>query len=212
VALLYAAQIVPSKLEVIAGWLPGQDWWSGDPSAIETVGAYRFDDPAGAVGIETHLVRAGSGPIVQVPLTYRDAPIGLPSGAFICTMKHTVLGTRWIYDGCFDPVFAAALATAILTGGTQASQQIEIDGELVEREPSVRVVGSGTPGSAVPQLAPFDTRTVDGLTTLSSAALELLLRRVLGPLPTSAQGRQFSLTGTWTGAREPELLARAQRR
>jgi hypothetical protein len=40
-----------------------------------SVSAYRFDDPAGEVGIETLLVRRGAGPVLQVPLTYRGAPL-----------------------------------------------------------------------------------------------------------------------------------------
>jgi hypothetical protein len=41
---------------------------------LERVGAYRFDDPVGEVGIETHLVRAGER-LLHVPLTYRANPM-----------------------------------------------------------------------------------------------------------------------------------------
>jgi hypothetical protein len=71
VAILHSnAEITPTKPELLATWLPTQPWF-GDASALRLVGAYRFDDPDGAVGMETHLVRAGDGPVLQVPLTYR---------------------------------------------------------------------------------------------------------------------------------------------
>ena len=61
-ALLHGgASLVPSKLELLAAWLPSRPWFTGDASALEAVGSYRFDDPDGEVGMETHLVRAGEG-------------------------------------------------------------------------------------------------------------------------------------------------------
>lgn len=75
VALLYAAQLSPSKREVIAAWLPSTDYYAGTTPVLEQVGAYRFDDPAGEVGIEIHLVRDADGSVYQVPLTYRGAPL-----------------------------------------------------------------------------------------------------------------------------------------
>ena len=137
-ALLYDAQISPSKLELLAGWLPAQPWWTGDPATIEAIGAYRFDDPAGAVGIETHLVRAADGPVVQVPVTYRDAPLDGAADALIGTMQHSVLGRRWVYDACSDPVYVTALAAAILAGAPQSELEIEsADGTRHRRDPSV---------------------------------------------------------------------------
>lgn len=72
-ALYHDATITPTKAELIADWVPTQSW--GPPAAlpIDVIGAYRFDDPEGRVGMETHLVTAGES-ILQVPLTYRDHP------------------------------------------------------------------------------------------------------------------------------------------
>lgn len=59
-ALLHRATMHPTKRELLAGWLPGRDWYQEHPDAgVAVVASYRFDDPAGAVGIETLLVRAG---------------------------------------------------------------------------------------------------------------------------------------------------------
>ncbi|MER5425058.1 maltokinase N-terminal cap-like domain-containing protein [Streptosporangium roseum] len=54
--------------------MPGRDRYTGPAGEVPRVAAFRFDDPAGAVGIETMLVPTGDGPVHRVPLTYRDAP------------------------------------------------------------------------------------------------------------------------------------------
>lgn len=54
-----------------------------------------------------------------------------------------VLDTRWVYDGCADPVWASTLATAILTGGTQAEDLIDRKDHLESRatsRPSCRFI------------------------------------------------------------------------
>ncbi len=87
---------------------------------------------------------------MQVPTTYRAGPLAGADGALIGTLEHSVLGTRWVYDGCHDPVYVEALATAIATGGTQADLQVQSpDGEMAIREATTRVQGSGT-DTAVP--------------------------------------------------------------
>ena len=62
------------------------------------------------------------------------------------TTEHSALGTRWVYDATGDPVWAAALATAILTGGTQADIYYEVDGVQERRESRTKVQGSGAAG------------------------------------------------------------------
>jgi hypothetical protein len=143
-ALLYRAELHPTKLELLAGWLPGRRWYQAQPTAdIVRVAAYRFDDPAGAVGIETMLIRAGDGPIYQVPLTYRHAPPDGVDGWLIGTAEHSVLGQRWVYDACGDPVYASVLASAIFAATGQAEEFFEVDGRLEPREPTVTVTGGG---------------------------------------------------------------------
>ena len=100
-AILHAAQLSPSKPELIAAWMLAAPYYSGGAPTLTPVGAYRFDDPAGEVGIETHLVRDADGTIYQVPLTYRSAPL---AGARLAgEMEHSVLGHRYVYDATTDP-------------------------------------------------------------------------------------------------------------
>jgi Maltokinase N-terminal cap domain len=211
-ALIHRAQLSPTKHELIAKWLPTQSWSEGfEASRVELIGAYRFDDPVGAVGIETHLVRTGDEQVLQVPLTYRAAPLVGADDFLVGTTEHSVLGCRWVYDGCGDPVYAAALATVILTGGREAEQWVEqADGDSKRRESSARVVGSGTPGDGallVESVSVVDDGTT---TTVSAPGLELVVRRVLGG-PTRADDDLENLTGIWSGSAEPTPLAYARR-
>jgi hypothetical protein len=113
-AVHHPATIVPGKLELLQAWVPDQPWLAGaDVSTLTRLGSYRFDDPDGEVGIETHLLGTADGRVLQVPLTYRGAPQTSAEHALITTMTHTMLGDRWIYDACHDPVYRAALAAAI---------------------------------------------------------------------------------------------------
>ncbi len=108
-ATLHATTMNPSKLELIAQWLPHQDWYqnTGAEPRLSKVGGFRLDDPAGEVGIECMVVADLSGPtpvVYNIPLSYRGAPRATADDALIGTSEHGVLGTRWIYDGAQDPV------------------------------------------------------------------------------------------------------------
>jgi Maltokinase N-terminal cap domain len=193
VAVIHRAQISPTKAELIAEWLPSQDWSGGAPAPLELLGAYRFDDPAGEVGIETHLVRTGRGDVLQVPLTYRGGPLDGADRHLVGTMEHSHLGRRWVYDGCGDPVYAAVLTATIRTGGREAEQWVETDGAPVRREATTHVLGSGTPGVAVPAVGAVSP--VEGLVVLR------ILGQAAGP------DGAATLVGTWPGQDEPALLA-----
>ena len=119
-AVLHDATITPSKLEILQDWVPTRPW-AADAGDLERVGTFRFDDPHGEVGIETFLLRAGDR-LLQVPLTYRGHPLPGAHHHLIATTEHSVLGTRWVYDGCGDPVWATATVAAVLSGGEQARQ------------------------------------------------------------------------------------------
>ena len=136
------ATLEPGKLELLAAWLPSQPWFPGG-SVERVAGAYRFDDPAGEVGLEGQLVRLDDGRVVHAPLSYRAAPLAGAEEFLVGTTEHSALGTRWVYDAVGDPVWAAALATAILTGGTQADIYFEVDGVQQRRESRTKVRGSG---------------------------------------------------------------------
>src|SRR6476661_8472149 len=73
-AIIHQAELQPTKLELLQGWLPRQPWFTGDGAALIKVGAFRFDDPEGEVGIETILV-AADGSVFQVPLSYQGSPL-----------------------------------------------------------------------------------------------------------------------------------------
>ncbi len=114
----------PTKLELLAGWIGRQRWYStkGLEPRLRRLGGYRLDDPAGEVGIETIILvdEAPAEPIVyQVPLTYRSAPCVGAEAGLIGTMEHGVLGTRYVYDAPHDPVYREQLL-ALACGRAQA--------------------------------------------------------------------------------------------
>jgi hypothetical protein len=207
-ALLHRAELRPSKIELIAQWAPSQAWFDGAADAgLTNVASFRFDDPDGEVGIETLLIRAGDGPVLQVPLTYRGAPLEGGDAWLIGTMQHSVLGQRWVYDGAGDPVYITAVSTAALTGGHQAEQYYEIDGERVPRDPTALVVGSGGDATSVPEIENVSTRHEAGLTIVDAKGLRLAIARVPGVHVDEPDTESETLVGTWTGQPNPLILA-----
>ena len=141
-ALLHRATLSPTKLETIAAWLPTQRWASSAAGEVELVGAFRFDDPQGLVGIECHLVSSG-GTLLHVPVTYRDAPLADAEEHLLGTMEHSVLGERWVYDGLHDAVYVTMLAAVAMTGTGQAVSVVAIDGRTAVLPSLVKLVGGG---------------------------------------------------------------------
>lgn len=198
-AIIHAqADLVPSKLEVLQAWVPEQPW-GADVSA--TVGAYRFDDPAGEVGVEIHLVQAG-GRVLQVPVTYRGAPTG--DDGLIAVMEHSVLGRRWCYDGCTDPVFLRTLAAAVLGGVPAALFELVTEDGPVVREPSV-VVSSTGEAATVPDVTFVGYTNAEDKTVVDAGPLRIEVLRAVGDAP--AVDGVASLVGTWSGQSVPALLA-----
>ncbi|MEV4499514.1 hypothetical protein AB0J84_27935 [Micromonospora arborensis] len=208
-ALLHRATLRPTKLELLAAWLPGRPWFAGS-SGVDVVsrGTYRFDDPAGEVGIETMLVGTADGPVHQVPLTYRAAPLDGADGWLVGTVEHSVLGPRWVYDACADPVYAAALAHAILAGGGQAEEYFEVDGRREVRKPTMTVVASGTGDADVPPAGAV-RRVVDGdVVIIGTDSVELVVVRRPGAGADAGAGA--TLSGTWDGQPTTVPLAYAK--
>jgi hypothetical protein len=200
-AILHQATLTPTKPEVLAAWLPTRPW-APDEGEVEVVGAFRFDDPGGQVGLEVHLARIG-GVLVQAPLTYRGAPLAGAEAHLVTTMHHSALGERWVYDGLADPVLTSMLAAAALSGTGQAVGLVEVDGRSVVVPPPVRIAGGAWTGDRV---------AVDGLevvddegpwAVLRNDALELRVARRPEVGSPSAAG----LTATWPGQDEPVVLA-----
>lgn len=224
-ALIYDAVLRPSKTELISAWAEAQPWFAGDAGTeVTRVAAYRFDDHDDEVGIETLLVRAGDGPLLQVALTYRGAPLAGAEAHLIGTMSHSVLGERWVYDALGDPIYLAAVATAACTGGHEAEQFLaradDRDGNnqhatgRVRLELTAKVLGSGSPGSAVPPVdSPIVTRHGLGVTVATTGTLRVVLQRNLGASAapagatvTTDAAPTATLSGTWADQPTPRLL------
>lgn len=196
-ALIHRATLDPSKLDLLRAWLPSRPWFPAG-AEVEPLGAYRFDDPDGQVGLEAFLLAATTADgtqVLHVPLTYRASAPDVPDEHRLGTTEHSALGTRWVTDGCADPVWVRELVRTVLTGGAQAVEEVETDGGLVPRDPSATARGSGTPGTPVPDVAtavvedgPASTRVVAGDTVVS-------VTRVVGTAPPATS----TLTAAWPG-------------
>src|SRR5690348_10859123 len=139
-ALFHRAKITPTKEHLIADWAPTRPWGPSRDDPIEVIGSYRFDDPESRVGMETFLVTA-AGALIQVPLTYRDQPLAGAEEALITKMEHSVLGTRWVYDGMRDPRFVVMLAGAAMTGQGEGLGMAEYEGRWYIAPTNVRIQG-----------------------------------------------------------------------
>jgi hypothetical protein len=198
----HTATLSPTKQELVEAWLPSRSWAEGR-TVTSKVGEYRFDDPAGEVGVETILWRTDDDTVLQTPLTYRAAPLDGAEAYLVGTTDHSVLGQRWVYDGCGDPVWAAALVDAISTGGRQAQMFIEHDGRRVDVPPRIQVRGSGSDDSA-PQVTSIDRVVDEGAVTVVTAGdVEIAVARVVG----APVGNGPHLSGSVGDSDETTVLA-----
>ncbi len=201
-AIVHRATITPTKAELIAEWAPTQPWGPPPDVPIEVIGAYRFDDPEARVGMETHLVRYGT-TLLQIPLTYRDEPLDGAGDALIVEMQHSVLGTRWVYDGLRDPKLLVMLAAVAMTGQGEALAMAVYDGRWCIAPSNVRIQGGGWTQERVPvdgfEVAHDDATSV----VLHNDRFELTVfrRPVAGPRPA------IGLTARWNGQPKPVVLA-----
>ena len=154
-ALYHDATVTPTKTDLLKSWVPTQPWCP--PGDVEVIGAFRFDDPEGSVGMETHLVSCG-GTVLHVPLTYRDAPRQSDAG-FITEMHHTALGTRWVYDGLADDRYLVMAAAVTMTGQGEALGMVQYDGTWFIAPAAVRIRGGNWSGGrvSVDNLEPVDS-------------------------------------------------------
>ena len=175
----HAATLSPTKQELVEAWLPSRSWAEGRHVTAK-VAEYRFDDPDGEVGVETILWRTDDGTVLQTPLTYRAAPLDGAEAHLVGTTDHSVLGRRWVYDGCGDAVWASTLADVISTGGRQAQMFIEQDGRRVDVPPRMQVRGSGSDDSA-PRVGSIDRVSDEGAVTVVAAGdVVIAVARVVG--------------------------------
>jgi hypothetical protein len=207
VAIFHRATINPTKDELIAQWAPTRPWGPAVGVAMEVIGSYRFDDPDGRVGMETHLVAAGQ-TLLQVPLTYRDEPLDGAEDAFITEMQHSVLGTRWVYDGLRDPNLVMMLAAVAMTGQGEALGMAVYEGRWYIAPTNVRIQGGGWTLERVP-VDGFELASDDASgAVLHNDRFEMTVFRYPRPGPRPAIG----LTASWDGQENAVVLAKVSER
>jgi hypothetical protein len=177
-AVIHQTTLVPSKLELLAAWLPTQGWYAGPLGGLglAKVGGFRLDDPDGEVGIEFLVVRDDAARDVTaylVPMTYRASPLSRAETHLIGTAEHGVLGPRWIYDGTQDPVLLTQLAE-LIQGRAEAQAQSQ----------------SNTPDATV-RAMPVDVAPTE--------RLAISIARRLEPADPAAAAEPGQVTGLWTG-------------
>ncbi len=179
------ATLSPSKLDLLAGWLPQQSWFAGDAGDLERVAFFRFVDPDGEVGLDSMLV-ASAGAVYHVPVTWRSAE--LEGGELIGTLEHSELGTRYGYDAPTDPVYVAELVRVIREGDTGSD---------------ITNVETGQPLPATAEVAG------SGVTPGVDAQGQVRLIRVLDDEHEDTHAARGLLTATWThdGQQREDVLA-----
>lgn len=202
--LFHKATVTPTKPELVEMLSRRSAWGPPRDTPIEVVGAFRFDDPEGQVGIETHLARAGDH-ILQVPLTYRPEPLPGGDDALVGTTEHTVLGTRWVYDGLGDERYLIMLAAVAMTGQGEALGMAEYDGRWVVAPANVRIEGGGW-GLERPPVDRFGRASSDSgsgdVDVFRNERFELRFHRRVA----AGDRPHLGLTATWEG-HEPVVLA-----
>lgn len=196
--LFHRAVITPSKPEIVESWGSTQEWWPDADAPMEVIGAFRFDDPEGQVGMETHLVRVAD-VVLQVPLTYRNEPLEGAEAAFITTTEHTVLGTRYVYDGTGDPLYLVMLAAVAMTGQGETLGMAMYDGRWYVAPTNVRIEGGGWSLERVP----VDGFEPQGDDVFTNDGFELRFHR----LPAAGPRPPMGLSARWDGLAEPVVVA-----
>ena len=189
------ATLTPHFRDFLPQWISGQQWYLGEGvPRLTAIGYYRLEDPAGEVGIETHLVSDGA-EIYQVPMTYRGAPLTGPvttgSDPLIATAEHSVLGTRWIYDATADPVWTAELLAMV---NREGSAELTRTGIGVTTVRGSRSTGQHiSPGSATISLS--RVLSVTGETAAEAGLLGVVLGswQPHGPDGITERGRLASI-------------------
>jgi hypothetical protein len=175
------ATLRPTKPEIVVQWLAGADWFDADPEMDPAAPplSYRFDDPAGKVGIEALLVPS-AGQYIQLPLTYREAPLAGAEDWLLTTMEHSALGRRWIYDGVGDPVLAAAFVNAIVGGTSSAALEFDAGDGRQTAPTSVHAQGTGSGSTPMPVEVVSVARS-GSISTVHTTAGALRIPHLLDP-------------------------------
>lgn len=103
--------------QLLHRWMPQQRWYpaKGRGVGLRDLGAYRWPTSEPDVEVVTHVVGLDSGDrldVVQVPLSYRPAPLDGAEAALVGVLE-TPDGPRHVSDATHDPVFVRALLGAL---------------------------------------------------------------------------------------------------
>lgn len=193
-AIIHKATLLPGKLDLLREHLKNDDaLFAHVGDDLRQLGSYRFDDPAGHVGIETHVLTSASGAVLQIPVVYRNEAFEGAEDAFLGTMEHSVLGTRWVYDACVDPIYAGELLRTILTGGSEVAEMIETPDGQVSRDPTVNVRGSGS-GDSSPHVVAVSVERSGTDVHIATGEHVIVVPRVLSEGDAPAE---LHLRGSW---------------
>ncbi|MBG0741660.1 1,4-alpha-glucan branching protein GlgB [Paeniglutamicibacter antarcticus] len=105
--------------ELLTTWLPDQRWYpaKGSTVALHSAGGFRLADSSpdkgadAGVGLEVHFIAVDDGnrtQVLQVPLSFRSAPLAGADAALVAEIEDPALGRLWIYDAPHDQVFISA--------------------------------------------------------------------------------------------------------
>jgi Maltokinase N-terminal cap domain len=181
------AALTPTKLELLAAWLPSQPWYRDGGAApdLAKVGGFRLDDPDGRVGLEFMVVTdAATGTSYHVPMSYRDHELPGAGDALIGTAEHGVLGHRWIYDGARDPVLVGQLVALIQGEAEPQAQSISDtpDPTVTSRPATATATATGT-GLNLAVTGPVTATSTPAGTELhlANGTLIVWINRILHP-------------------------------
>jgi hypothetical protein len=223
-SIIHRTTLVPSKMELLAAWLPAQPWYlqRGREPELTKAGGFRLDDPRGEVGIEFMVVADGSGDravTYHVPMTYRSRALDGGGDGLIGTAEHGVLGHRWFYDGTHDPVLVAQLV-ALIQGEAQAqAQSVSDTPDPTVTSQAVTSCSLTVSGSLIAANGPSGTEL--GVETTRADAvpggqLTVRINRILQPAGgavSAGQAWQPCVIGNWKlpdGAQARGVFAAAQ--
>ncbi|GAB3740195.1 maltokinase N-terminal cap-like domain-containing protein [Microlunatus parietis] len=207
-AVIHRTTVKPTKLELLTAWLPTRSWYGGGSSpSLAKAGGFRLDDPAGEVGLEFLVTtdESGAQPVTYlVPLTYRGAAVDGAEQALVGTTEHGVLGRRWVYDGCHDPVLVGQL-WGLIAGRVAAQAQSE--SHTIDRNVTRSYSGPALPPGSL------EVKVTDGQehTLLATAeGTTVRVHRILRPTPSSIATPPAGAAGHVGGSWQPPGGRRVQ--
>lgn len=211
-SVIHKTTLTPTKLELLAGWLPAQPWYlnPGRAPALAKAGGFRLDDPDGEVGIEFMVATDGSGDQAVsylTPMTYRASALDGAGNALIGTTEHGVLGRRWVYDGLADPVLVGQLAA--LVRGRARPQMQSVNDTADPTVTCVPLTDAAAPVVTAAAAVDYDPATAMVRIPGTGGRWVITVNRVLKPARGDAPGSVAETEPGWllAGWRLPDGIA-----